>query len=216
MVDVQPVEVVTAEKSRPLLLVSSSSSTLNSDEPRPGEPLNEEAENILRGVPDFITDDGDGAKVESDSGGEEIEEDPIAALMVQITFEPQDVQDTLCEFFDWLAERFQSDHWRLTERQARMLGKPTTQLMVAMWSKLLTRLPDILAEWCASTPGAAAFLLAAGIVVVPKVKKQFTISRRRAEEQRNRVQAHRTPPVQVPVPARPTNGRPPVGVPMQQ
>ena len=97
-----------------------------------------------------------------------------------MAFEPQDVQDTICEFFEWMAERFDSDHWKLSERQARMLGKPSAILADAMWRKLTALLPDIIGQWCESTPGATAFLFAFGIVVVPKVKKQFTISRERA------------------------------------
>lgn len=106
-------------------------------------------------------------------------EDPIAALMAQVAFEEQDVKDTIGEFFDWMSERFKSDHWKLTDRQSRMLGRPSTQLLNSIWAKLQDYLPDILARWCETTPGATAFILACGIVVVPKVKKQYTISRER-------------------------------------
>jgi hypothetical protein len=105
--------------------------------------------------------------------------DAVAALMAQIAFEPQDVQDTVCEFFDWLSERFQSNHWKLTDRQARMLGRPTAQMLNSIWIKLQTFLPNILARWCEETPGATAFILACGIVVAPKVAKQVQISRER-------------------------------------
>jgi hypothetical protein len=106
-------------------------------------------------------------------------EDPIAALMAQVAFEEEDVKDTLAEFFDWMSERFKSDHWKLTDRQSRILGRPSAQLLNSIWAKLQDYLPDILARWCETTPGATAFILACGIVVLPKAKKQFTISRER-------------------------------------
>jgi hypothetical protein len=121
--------------------------------------------------------------------------------MAQVAFEPQDVQDVLCEFFDWCAERFQSEHWSLTERQARMLGRPTAQLLNSLWVKLQGVLPDILARWCETTPGATAFILAAGIVVVPKVTTQIGISRERAKLEKQKSMVKGPQPVPVPTPA---------------
>jgi hypothetical protein len=145
------------------------------------EPLSAEAERLLAAVPETIGD-GPAEAIDPNAGAQQGTEsgDAIAALMQQIAFEPQDVQDQLSEFFEWLAERFKSDHWKLTERQARMLGKPAAQLLNSVWTKLQAILPDILARWCDSTPGATAFLLASGIVVVPKIGKQIAISRARA------------------------------------
>lgn len=111
----------------------------------------------------------------------------IASLMAQVAFEEQDVRDQLEELFEWLSERFQAEHWKLTERQSRMLGRPTAQMLTSIWAKLCTMLPDIIARWCESTPGAAAFIAACGIVIVPKAMKQVTISRQRKTEARNKV-----------------------------
>jgi hypothetical protein len=139
-----------------------------------------DAEQRLDAIPDHI---GDAAAdepriTEAAQEGDETRE-TIASLLDAVAFEEQDVQETLEEFFDFLAERFQSDHWSLTERQSRILGRPTAQLANAIWVKLKLRIPDILARWCESTPGATAFLMAAGIVIVPKVTKQIHISRAR-------------------------------------
>jgi hypothetical protein len=134
---------------------------------------------LLAGIPETIgeaDDPGGPADVPQD--------DPIAALMAQVAFEPQDVQDALGEFFDWMAERFESDHWKLTERQARMLGRPAAQMANALWVKLQAYIPDILSRWCEETPGATAFILACGIIVVPKVTQQVRISRERAQKAR--------------------------------
>lgn len=123
----------------------------------------------------------------------------VSELMAMVAFEPQDVQDTLTEFFDWMAERFESDHWKLTERQQRMMGRPTAMMLNSLWGKLQRLLPDILARWCEQTPGATAFILACGIVVVPKVGKQIGISReRRQSKPRVAEMPKRTPSPRVP------------------
>jgi hypothetical protein len=134
-----------------------------------------ESERLLHAVPKSIGEADDPVGPADVS-----EEDPIAALMAQVAFEPQDVQDVLEEFFESLAVRFESDHWKLTERQARMLGRPSAQLLNSMWAKLQNYLPDILAHWCESTPGATAFILACGLIVAPKITRQVAISRERA------------------------------------
>jgi hypothetical protein len=132
----------------------------------------------LASVPDVIGDDP--ADAGSGALGASETDEAIAALMAQVAFEPQDVQDVVAETFDWLAERFRSDHWKLSERQARMLGRPTAQLLNSLWAKLSNYIPDILARWCEDTPGATAFLLACGMVVGPKVMQQMSISRARS------------------------------------
>ncbi len=136
-------------------------------------------ERLLSKVPDVIGDDPatDGAQP-----GAPAALDPVAGLMAMVAFEEQDVRDTLSEFFDWMAERFKSDHWKLNERQARMLGKPGTLLANALWAKLQAYLPEVLGKWCETTPGALAFLTACGIVIGPKVMQQMQISKRRAAE----------------------------------
>jgi hypothetical protein len=147
------------------------------------DSLPRESERILSSVPQTIGDEADDPGGPGDvSMHETIEDDPIKALMAQVAFEDQDVQDMIAEFFDWLAERFKSDHWKLNERQARMLGRPAAQLLNSMWSRLMDYLPEILSRWCEETPGATAFILACGIVIVPKVTQQVRISRERKKE----------------------------------
>ncbi len=156
------------------------------------ETLSAEAEQLLAGVPETI-----GNVVEMPGGDQlpdAVEADPVAALMDSIAFEEQDVRDQVEELFEWLAEKFQSDHWKLSERQARMLGKPTAQLLNALWAKLKTRIPDILAQWCETTPGATAFLVAVGIVVIPKATKQLALSR---ERRRVPVKGQAAPPTPI-------------------
>ena len=155
------------------------------------EALSAESERLLAGVPEHIGDTSDEisvASAEADGG------EAIAALMQSVAFEEQDVQDTIAEMFDWLAERFKSEHWQLSDRQARLLGRPAAVLMNSMWKRLSEHVPDILTKWCEETPGAMAFLLACGMVVGPKIVKQVEITRSRAT---TRPQP-KTGPVQMP------------------
>ncbi len=138
-----------------------------------GSALPADTERKLDAVPDVIGDD----PIAAQEGSASLSADDFSSLLDAIAFEEQDVRDVLEETFEWLSERFESDHWKLTDRQARMLCRPTAQLLNSIWVKLRDRLPEVLARWCESTPGAAAFLTAFGIVVVPKAMKQVTLSR---------------------------------------
>lgn len=155
------------------------------------QPLSDESERLLSQVPESIADEGqvDGGAAQPQSASD----DAISALMAQVAFEPQDVQDTLGELFDWLADRFESEHWKLTERQARMLGRPTAQLLNSLWAKLRERIPDILTRWCDETPGAMAFLMACGLVITPKVMQQVSLSRKRTKEKKPTAQPQSKP-----------------------
>ena len=189
-IDVQP--AVQASAPEPQSLTSKISSLFSGvpvSQPEPsntfatyggGEPLSPESEQLLASVPESIgyTDQGGPERLsihEVDSPND----DPIAALMAQVAFEEQDVKDTLEEFFDWLAERYKSEHWKLTDRQSRMLSRPASQMANAVWLKLQAYIPSIIGRWCEETPGATAFILACGLVVVPKVTKQIKLSRER-------------------------------------
>jgi len=139
--------------------------------------LTPEVEKQLNRIPDVVGGDSD----DDEMAGQGIGADEISALLDAVAFEEQDVKDTLEELFEWLAEHFEAEHWKLTPRQVRMLGRPACQLMNSLWDKLKLRIPDIIARWCESTPGATAFLMAFGLVVVPKGLKQWKLSRASAE-----------------------------------
>lgn len=170
----------------------------NLTEPKPGEPLSAEAEAALRDLPGAVGD-------EPEADGGEPGEDP-ASLMPSISFSEVKTRKYLVETFDWLAERFDSGHWKLTENQADMLAGPTAELLGGVWTKLSVILPDALV----SVPGATAFLLAASWVVVPKAAQQMAISKARRAGQNT--QPRRPGPVAVPrrpAPAHPGDGPPP-------
>lgn len=157
------------------------------------------AEAKLNAVPDVI---GGADPASPDAAGEvdSITGDDISALMAGVAFEEQDVRDLLGEFFEMLASRFESEHWKLTDRQSQLLGKPATILANSLWVKLTQIIPDIIARWCESTPGAVAFLTAAGIVIGPKIMRQIQVSRARrlaaGEERREHVREQRKPVAQ--------------------
>jgi hypothetical protein len=155
---------------------------------------------LLASVPESI-----GGTVQDEAGAAAApgaEADPIASLMAQVVFEPQDVQDVLTEFFDWLALRAKSDHWQLSERQGRMLARPLATVLDSLWARLQVLLPDVLGRWCESTPGAMALLMAAGLVIGPKVAKQAAMVRARKKTV-PMVKETKPDPVRAPAPAAP-------------
>lgn len=150
---------------------------------------------MLAGVPGTIGDGGEARGAVDPTAVSDDAADPVAELMRQVAFEPQDVQDTLAEFFDWIAAKFDSDHWKLSERQARMLGMPLTQVLNTVWAELCRALPGPIARWIESTPGAMKLLIAAGIVLTPKIKQQLSISRERRALKKKRDPNRPAPPV---------------------
>lgn len=136
----------------------------STSEPKPGEPLPPESEAMLAGE-------------EGGPGGAADVSAPASDLVPTIAFSTAKTEKVLVEIFDWLAERFESDHWKLSDNQASMLGEPTAQLLGGVWTKLSEKLPDILT----STPGATAFLFACTVVVVPKAAQQVAVSRARRQ-----------------------------------
>jgi hypothetical protein len=138
-------------------------------EPKPGEPLSPESEELLGGI---------GAGAESDDGDQAGEPLP-PSLLPSIAFSEKRVRAVLTDGFDWLAERFDSDHWKLTDNQADMLSEPTAVLLGSLWSHVQRMLPLWLERWSETTPGLMDFALMAGIVLTPKILTQAAISRRR-------------------------------------
>lgn len=183
-------------------------SSLNSTEPKPGEPLPPEAERALHAVPDVIGA-GDTEDAERDAIG--FEPDEIRNLIPEIEFDQAEVEAVLEEACAWVAEKRHHEHWKLTERQSRMIGRPTTQLLTSLWSKIGTFLPDFLARWCESTPGLAGAILMGGIVFGPKIAYEIHLSREeRAQQPRVRATGSSAQPRPGPAPVPPRGG--PVGV----
>jgi hypothetical protein len=150
----------------------------NLTEPRPGEELSPESEAILAGIEGGEADDPGGPADVSP------ERAMLSDMMPVIAFEEADVRAVLEESFEWLAEKFDSGHWKLTERQSRMLGKPTAELLSGLYLRLREFLPDVLLNWCDSTPGLMGVLIAGTIVVAPKVKTQVGLSMQKKRQPR--------------------------------
>lgn len=126
----------------------------------------------------------------------------LSELASAITFEEQDVRELLEEGFAWLAEKFESEHWRLTERQSRMIGRPGAQLASSLWMKVCQFLPEWLMRAAETTPGLAGFVLASGIVVGPKVMRQMALSKTRKVRDAGQVQQPVQPRAAGPTPIR--------------
>lgn len=187
---VEPESQRSAQKGPSLVppLSESFSTSSTSDD----SPLSPEAERLLSGIPAQIGDElpAEGA---AEAAGEDGE---LSGLMAGYIFSQEDVHDTLIEFFDFLGDYFKSDHWKLKERQARMLAEPGTQLVNASWQKIAQFLPEALQRWCEQTPGLVAFVLASGFIVLPRVKTQITISRERSKPKPRVVPTAQSPGVQ--------------------
>jgi hypothetical protein len=167
--------------------------SLNLSEPKPGEELSPEAEALLSEI-----DDGGGDAQAAPGAPASADSAVLGAMLPDIAFEEEDVRAVLEESFAWLAEKFDSGHWNLTERQSRMLGKPTAELLSGLYMRVREFLPDILLHWCDATPGLMGVLIAGTIVVVPKVKTQVSLSMQK-RHQPKRVTA---------MPARPSPAQP--------
>jgi hypothetical protein len=156
-------------------------------EPKPGQPLTQEQEQILDEAFDEIgvAKPAPGQQEPAISGEGAV----AAAMLPDITFDPEQVEDVLGEAFHWIAEKFDSAHWELTEKQSRMLGRPTAQLLTTLCS----RLPEFLLRWCDATPGLAGMAITGVIVVGPKVAQQVAISRERRKAMKPKAQPQAVP-----------------------
>jgi hypothetical protein len=178
--------------------------TSSTSEPKPGQPLSPESERLLASVPDSISEAETEPEARPGIHFAESDEDELRGMMPEISFDPVEVGGVLEETFGWVAEKFDSDHWKLTERQTRMLAKPTAELLSSLYAKLGTFLPAILLGWCEATPGLMGFILTSGIVIGPKVATQFKLSRSRRSTAANRAGSQRIPsPIR---PAAPVSG----------
>jgi hypothetical protein len=132
--------------------------------------LSDEQEGKLR---DILGSDGAGDSplpMDGEAGGEFDGED-ISGMLASISFETEDIQEVLEGAFESLAEWTKFDGWRLSERQARMMGKPLTQMANHFWGQLCAWIPDKIMAWMDSVPGFSGFLLASGVVLTPKFLK---------------------------------------------
>ena len=141
---------------------------LNSREPKPGEPLSADAEQLLGFVSDPVGDDA--AEHEPAAPGsvaaERSDAAALASMLPDIEFDQQAVQDVLEEIHSWLAEKLDDANLNLSERQSRMLGKPTAALLTQVYANISMYLPGWLARACESTPALTGFILALAIVEV--------------------------------------------------
>ena len=179
----------------------------NLTEPRPGEDLPPESEALLGEIVD-------GDEPEEIDPAASSEASVLSGMMPDIAFDEEDVRAVLEESFAWLADKFDSGHWNLTERQSRMLGKPTAELLSGLYMRLREFLPDILLAWCDATPGLMGVLIAGSIVVVPKVKTQVALSmqKKRQPKRVTEMRPRTSPAVPGPVAAGPQAHTGPVGI----
>jgi hypothetical protein len=136
--------------------------------------LPEESQRILNTIPDSIgceLEDGQG------EGGAEL------ATVEQFTFKPEDIQEGIAAIFDWMGKHV-GEHCKLSERQLSFVSGPTTQVLNASIGGITEWMPGFLQRWCETTPGAAAFLFAWGVVLTPMGIMHIGKMRERALERK--------------------------------
>jgi hypothetical protein len=160
-------------------LFSSEAAVESSAPSNPPSTISSEQQAELNAVPDSIggtnADKADAAGHALGSGdlGEMVE------FLQSMGIDEDDMQEWLTEGCDFLSEKFKSDHWKLSDRQGRMLAKPYTAVANRLWVKILDWLPGFLGDLAKSSPEAAAMVISTAIVFGPKVAKQVVISRTR-------------------------------------
>ena len=163
---------------------ASESESKTSSIPFPAEHLSPESERLLAAVPDVIGDDGpEGQALPPLAPGEQGEVDELMQLVGDIDFQQEDIQYLAEQLFEMIAEMRQMEHWKLTDRQSKILARPLYRMVNAIWAKLVEKLPD----YVTSIPGLAGTCLALGIVAPPKILKDRSISIERAQTARKSV-----------------------------
>lgn len=133
----------------------------------------------LASVPDTIGGEAAAPGAPATPGAGELDE--MVEFLQSMGIDEDDMQEWLSEGCEFLAERFKSEHWKLTDRQGRMLAKPYTACANKLWIKMLDWLPDFLSNLAKASPEAAAMVISTAVVFGPKVAKQFVLSRSRKE-----------------------------------
>lgn len=145
-------------------------------EPQPEPQLSPSIEASFAKIPDEVKDPATAAPAEEN----EFSADDLRELMQELDdFEADDVKETLVECFEALSEYFGSDHWKLSDRQARMMGKPVARLLNSFWKELCKILPELFRKMAERFPGFAGTMAAGAIVCGPKAVKQWRIARER-------------------------------------
>jgi hypothetical protein len=174
--------------------------------PNCSEPLSAEAERILAGVPATVGGEADDPGGPADFSGSALpgsdDAAELVALMDCVMFTPEDVAGTVAEWCDHLATWLDSDHWRISEGQQRLLGKPYATLANGMWGKVKQMLPGWLASTCETTPGLAGSFMVTAAVFGPKVMQQLIVSRMKKKAGPRIVKPNNEPaPAPAPAPA---------------
>lgn len=172
----------------------------NSSTVFPAEPLSVESERLLAAVPDVIGDElpASDPALAPGHNEEQTEVDELLQMVRDIDFQQEDIQYLVEQLFEMIAEWRQMEHWKLTERQSRILGRPLFRMVNVCWAKLVEKLPD----YIVTIPGLAGTCLALGIVATPKILKDRAISTERAHA------AKQVGPGAQPGPKTPTDWKP--------
>jgi len=156
------------------------------------EPLTPEAERILQDIPDVI---GDVSATDSQAPV------PPAESLALSTFDSYLVGEYLEEGYGFIAKVTNMEHWKLTDRQSKLLAPPLAKVLSSMSDEMTGWLPGFLKNWVERTPGAAGLLIAMVAVNGPKIAQTVTVLRERSKAAQVRVP--KVTPMPTPRPAAP-------------
>ena len=87
--------------------------------------------------------------------------------------------ELLDDNFAALADRFGSDHWKLSTKQRDRLALPVAAILNGMFQYLFDWLPDFVGDTASEHPEYPAAATTGAAILIPRVVKQYRISKQR-------------------------------------
>lgn len=143
-------------------------------------PLPADTERQLAAVPDVIGEERSSELVAIDDAGADLSNQARIGELVELGYvDAEQAGDIAGDIFDYLAVRFDSDHWKLKPNNRERIGRPFAASVNGAIQAVLDYLPDSASVIAAAHPEWAAFGLAIGGAIVPRALKQLKVSRER-------------------------------------
>lgn len=147
------------------------------------ETITADAERKLTDVPDVI-----GEPVEASGSAEETTDETLSALELSRVdalcelgyFDKTFAAEALDDIFGGLADRFESEHWKLKPERRDKIARPLCAVMNETMDAVMSALPGAAGDAARSHPEFAMLAVALGSAVLPRALKQVRISRARA------------------------------------
>lgn len=90
------------------------------------------------------------------------------------------------DLFDYFAGKFDSEHWKLNERNRDRIGRPGAACINSCIQRVMDALPDAVGNSAMEHPEWAALVLAVGTVTAPRAIKQLKLSKTKVTKKENK------------------------------